>query len=405
MNPSFCRMKKSQKIAIDSSPNNDKEEDRLSNLPEDILCHVDTSIACRTSALSKDWNRRSVWTMLPDLSFHYWSPLYSLDYYTGFNKFVNKALDSRKGKHIRRFHLHFSSDRSFWPSDFQKWISGAIECAAEEINIELNKDSCFRHIELPLTVFSSATLTTLKLHGHISIFVTNSPVWLPKLKILDLSTHPCQGCGTEAERLVNSFLSNCPVLQEFYLNGEWNMMSIVRAPHTLKKLSVHVDSFVNDSFEIDAPSLEFFCLQQSSPVRYVIMNLNNVVAARLSILFEFISDRSCLFDLFQGLSNVKYLYLNIQYRELHRLPVINKNFPADDRDDRLPQFPNLLRLYFDGSSNMDLLPSFLQKSPNLETFIIQVKGPQNKWQLNSFCVKSPQDKQEYAEAYKHAWGR
>ncbi|KAL4351032.1 hypothetical protein AHAS_Ahas10G0201400 [Arachis hypogaea] len=403
-------MRKSLKIAIDSSPNNDKEKDRLSNLPEDIVCqilsHVDTSIACRTSALSKDWNRRSVWTMLPDLSFHYWFPLYSPDYYRGFNEFVNKALDSRKGKHIRRFHLHFSSEgRSFRPSDFQKWISGAIECAAEEINIELNRDPCFHQIELPLTVFSSATLTTLKLYGHISIFATNSPVWLPKLKILDLSTHPCQGCGMEAERLVNSFLSNCPVLQEFYLNGEWNMMSIVRAPYTLKKLNVHVDSFVNDSFEIDAPSLEFFCLQQSSPVRYVIMNLNNVVAARLSILFEFISDRSCLFDLFQGLSNVKYLYLNIQYRELHGLPVINKNLPADDRDDRLPQFPNLLCLYFDGSSNMDLLPSFLQKSPNLETFIIQVKGPQDKWQLNSFCVKSPQDKQEYAEAYKHAWGR
>ncbi|XP_071732486.1 putative F-box/LRR-repeat protein At3g59170 [Rutidosis leptorrhynchoides] len=66
------------------------EEDRISNLPDDIIHHIlsflDLKYAMQTSALSKKW--KLVWTLLPQLNFN----SYNFSNPSHFNEFVKHAL-------------------------------------------------------------------------------------------------------------------------------------------------------------------------------------------------------------------------------------------------------------------------------------------------------------------------
>ncbi|QHO07295.1 putative F-box protein At3g58860 [Arachis ipaensis] len=295
-----------------------EEEDRLSNLTDDVLCHVlsflDTQSACKTSTLSKSWHHKSLWALLPHVSFSYFSYSFRQNpksHFQSFNRFINRVLNSyqplqQQNQGNKRFSLNYHSDSSFEPNQFNKWIRGALERNAEEIEVNVDLTMV---VQVPVSVFSSVTLTTLKLQGEATLYSLYFPPCLCSLKVLSLKMRQ-----SDATELVSTLLSSCPVLEEFYFDGFCGTMRITAAPK-LKKVVVNNESFMwsTELFEIDAPSLEYFSLKDMDPERYVVKNLDNVMEAEFSIMLDMRKSSTGLFNLLHGLSSVKSLHVNISF--------------------------------------------------------------------------------------------
>ncbi|MED6192711.1 hypothetical protein PIB30_012603 [Stylosanthes scabra] len=324
------------------------------------------------------------------------------------SEFQSRVLDSHippQQQRIKTFSLNHHTDSSlFQPNQFNKWIRCALESPVEEIDVNVDLATATEMatataMQVPLSVFTSENLRILKLQGEATLYSLYFPPCLPSLKVLSLKMP-----HRDATDLVSMLLltSCCPVLEEFYFDGFCRTMRITAAPK-LKKLVVNIESFESTAavFEIDAPSLEYFSLKDMDPERYVVRDLGKVVEAEFSIMLDQRKSKACLFNLLQGLSSVKFLHINICYHD--SLLPDSSTYLSTSRD-YLPEFPNLIRLHFDGTSNLDLLPFFLRNSPKLETLIIEthslIKDCLSS-SLTNFTYKGLQGKEEEFERVKY----
>nr|POE60914.1 f-box/fbd/lrr-repeat protein [Quercus suber] len=321
------------------SPGKDAVVDRISSLPESLLCYVlsflPTKESIATSILSTRW--KLLWTLVPKLDLDTYtistSELWADDdVEDALPHVVSSVLAQQQCGELQTFRLIWA----YWRdgSHLDAWLRTAAARKVKELNLHIYSDR-EENPKLPPSFFSCRTLVVLKLDGDIDFDIDIDTPSLsfnfPSLKILHLLAMglPCP--------LWLKLLSGCPVLEDFsftteyFYEGEYKI-----CVPTLKRLSIREFYFTDDDFEleINAPALEYF------------------------ELYEFC--RKWLFNLFAALNNVKFLSFSTSGTEWHKFGNI---YPSS--------FQNLVKLIFKvNGCSWNMLRDLLQKAPNLETLVI-----------------------------------
>ncbi|XP_021814903.1 F-box/LRR-repeat protein At4g14103-like [Prunus avium] len=303
-------------------------EDKISKLPNEVLCHIlsflPTKYAVRTSILSTRW--KNVWAFVPNLDFKY---VEAKSYFfnrkkdkstsAGFLTFVDRVISLRGSSDIKKFCLHCS----YGIKDFARidgWIRTAIQHNVVELDLcfeTTDKDLAF---ELPQFIFMCKTLVVLKLRSNC---ITNAPpasgCFLLSLKILHVRVEYPVNDSME------KIFSCCPVLEDLTIDGLLGSDDVlnfkISAPElkTLRLILPH-RNWVGDHdhqycFLINCPKLENIDLKQDILSKYLFKNAKSLVKASLNLFSHAVADQQPDFSnranaLLAGISNVKYLSLS-----------------------------------------------------------------------------------------------
>ncbi|KAK6132299.1 hypothetical protein DH2020_033923 [Rehmannia glutinosa] len=190
--------------------------DRLSALPDDVLCHIlsflSTKNSVATSVLARRW--RFLWTFVPniDLGLTYgdddvnlWT---DINLWNGFSKIIiNRVMLLHKAPRINTFRLcnNLHDCREY---ELRAWIRTAISRSVRNIEICFNSN-----IYLPQCLFTYKTLVDLTLICHVDIPVSFD-VYLPALKKLAIGI-----VRYESAESFSRLLSGCPVLEELIMGS------------------------------------------------------------------------------------------------------------------------------------------------------------------------------------------
>ncbi|KAL8032139.1 hypothetical protein ABFX02_13G075400 [Erythranthe guttata] len=216
--------------------------DRLSELPDSVLCHIlsflSTHDSVATTILSRRWS--NLWAYVPNLYFN------SED-----EKIINRVMLLRKVQTVHTFHLDCEIYRSAY--QLETWIAFAIIRGVQKIDLCLQDEDVFP--SLPKCLFTCKTLVDLRLNS-CGVIPLIGAVCLPRLKILRLIC-----VQFEADESLPHLISGCPVLEELEIKLEFDMVYCNVSSPTLKRL---VLEFMNegcggicDRLEINAPTLEY----------------------------------------------------------------------------------------------------------------------------------------------------
>ncbi|GFP90222.1 F-box/LRR-repeat protein at4g14103 [Phtheirospermum japonicum] len=346
--------------------------DRLSGLPDHIICHIlsflPTMNSVATNILAKRW--RFLWAHLPNLDFHSRYPHTELSILDIINRFMllyeYRSCDNG-------IHCKFQLEKCF---------TAAMERKVKEI------DLCLANfVVLPSCIFTCKTLIDLRL-SNCGYIPTTEDVCLPTLKSLHLVNY-------EVEEALPHFLSGCPVLEELIVEGIGSLLGFfnISSP-TIKRLKVDIpyDSCClvhpNDMtyrVKIDTPALRYLKLWDTVS--------NNISCGPLTSLMEaevcfnnnalvegdVLYSRSVL-ELVGRLTNVKSLLITTSL-----LKVTQYAF-----SELTMKFQNLTSLTFYG--DWRFISRFLENADNIEVLTIHmVNNDLNcNWmpRLVSSCVMS-----------------
>ncbi|KZV57069.1 hypothetical protein F511_05943 [Dorcoceras hygrometricum] len=253
--------------------------DRLSSLPDSILCHilsfVDTVSAIRTSILSKRY--RYLWTLSPTLDFKLlrfspcrFRPFYPHDLFDqkglnvlSFEAHVNHVLQCREDSSLKMFRLslHVPAGSEF--------VRNCIDYAASHKvqHLRIRGYTKRGSVALPKLLLNSPSLTILHLNNAVvySIELPKS-LSLPSLKIMRLKNFEFSDRNFNGE-----VFSGCSRLETLILNRCW-----IRPADKLKTLGVNCLNLKNlevkywrspwrclveQSIYVNAPALDFFKFQ------------------------------------------------------------------------------------------------------------------------------------------------
>ncbi|GFQ01397.1 putative F-box/FBD/LRR-repeat protein at4g13965 [Phtheirospermum japonicum] len=270
--------------------------DRLSALPDQVLCHVlsflPTKTSVSTSILSTRW--KSIWAHVPTLDFN-------LDDYltgtAGLPNIISRVLSLHKVQTLDSLRLIFPDCSDF---ELETLIIIAISRNVKNLHIELDSE-----LTLPRRLFAITTLVRLTLSGCPCFYKTGSDVHLPCLKRLHLDYIQCQD-DEDLPRL----LSGCPVLEDLILDSvsfaEKKLGCFNVSSSSLKRLTVTlVDNFYDAEdddldcrVEINAPALRYLkvCCGSSS-----------ISVSPMTSLIEADIDMSCRLTDDHYISMVKFL--------------------------------------------------------------------------------------------------
>ncbi|KAM7504148.1 hypothetical protein LguiB_003052 [Lonicera macranthoides] len=344
--------------------------DRISNLPDSILCHIlsflPTKYAVGTSILSARW--RYLWASLPNLDFD--DTLYfdrskargytRIDVDPTFMNFVDRVLLLSDAPCLQSFRFVRYAVDDF--SLVDTWICAAVKRNVQKLELRYVIDV---PVKLPSILFTCKTLVVLILER--GIFLEPPPsVWLPSLKILHLETLE-YGNEESARKLY----AGCPILEELFIERylfDTRRVIDVSVP-TLKRLKIefthdgessdhsddeHANQEVGYTLVINCPKLKHLDLEDYVSTDFCVENLSSLSSARLYA-------GGCIYKILIGITSVKFLELS------------DSALFFFSTDCALPTFPNLTRLELDaiGDTGWNLLTEFLECSPNLEVLILR----------------------------------
>jgi hypothetical protein len=313
--------------------------DRISDLPEPLLCHIlsflPTKQSVATTILSRTWNH--LWTLVPNLDLD----TTTIDGSFNFEPIVTKLLTLQQTPCLQNFRLKFLYGCSTFfnrVSYLETWLRIAAARKVEELDLEIYFDyesMRYKPLQLPPSFFSCTTLVVLKLRGDIHIDPPSS-FQFPSLKIMHL-INISHAFNYFSLRLISA----CPVLEELscerkYLDGEYKIcvLTLKRLSITLREaefVSKFVAKFIAEiglfgceyKLEIKAPALEYFNFEGNLRDIKIHEKLDNLVQANVDIWTfeddkddiwrfrrddgheESYSDR--VFQLLAALNNVKFL--------------------------------------------------------------------------------------------------
>ncbi|KAG7654191.1 Leucine-rich repeat 2 [Arabidopsis suecica] len=346
--------------------------DRISELPESlisqILLHLPTKDSVKTSVLSTRW--KNLWLNVPGLD------LNCRDFPFDNNvliDFIDRFLQFSPESRLLKFKVDHSRDEII---KFPDRIRDAVNRGIRVLDVVSNtyyQDAddglVYPCIEfMPLNLYTSTTLVSLKL--SFSGLQDPGFVYMPCLKFMHLREVRWHSSGTmNLEKLV----SGCPVLEELiYLHDDESVVTRVRS-RSLKRFSIPSEHSIScfrrvvQTFEIDAPGLEYMSLKEDHFDRFVVKNLTSLFMIDLDIKFIFGFGRMFrneIRDFLTGISSVSHMI--ISHQTVKALHIYSKVGP-------IPKFNNLSRLQAEfPSSLLQFLPAFLESFPNLKHLILEI---------------------------------
>ncbi|KAK2994928.1 hypothetical protein RJ640_004482 [Escallonia rubra] len=342
-----------------------KDEDRISNLPDeilhDILSCLPTKDAVGTCVLSKRW--QFVWTHISGIDLEDDSNNNDPLQLERTMLFVDKLLSCRD-VNINKVCLHFREGADLL--GVYMWICSAIVRKVEELCINITVEN----VVLPRCIFTCESLTVLKLAMECIVKPPNA-VFLPNLKILHLTSAKFSD-DSSSQKLFCSF----PVLEELSLTDcIWdNIRCISIVIPTLKTLMIdyYPFEFLNCEIKIRAERVVVFNCSGTLGINIIVSNLPLLEDATISLmpLYEEEEEEAARgINLLAGICYVRFLTM-FEYT----LTPVN-NFVGFYN--RLPVFENLTHLElkemeFDDCTGKSLM-IFLRHSPNLSSLVFAVR--------------------------------
>lgn len=359
---------------MDSKAKRQTPGDRISELPDAILCHLlsflPTLHAVRTTSLSTRWN--NLWCTSAPISLQFDSRdfssardfSYAPQQQRRFMRFVDGVMKlCGSSCNIRKLCLHQSF--AFKDEDFScihRWISTAIKNNVIELDLysfSINYDFGNNLVEMPPSFYGCRSLVSLKLDTN---YITFTSGCFPSLKDLHVTSHNCIIGGT-----VKTFL-NCPALEDLTIIGNMGrdvLVVNISAPQlkTLTTDSLECEFFVDaQRLENLHVNMDWACLSSN----YVLENSKSLVKAKIHLkyymppiyMYQYPSYVDIISTLLAGTSSVKCLTLLVpHYLEAHLLP----------------HFENLNQLELDlRFFCWELVIDLLNKSPNLKHFLLNL---------------------------------
>ncbi|EOA38294.1 hypothetical protein CARUB_v10011486mg [Capsella rubella] len=322
--------------------------DRISNLPEELACHVisflSTKDAARLKYASKKWY--NLVTIIQ-------SCVFADSYYPingSFEVFAARLLSPRHDQshhRMRRFYLKLTSS-SLDPSQ----CDTVNECLLSVfkrgvLDLELHIKGRYDHYySLPSELFTCKSVVKLRLGSGFVIDLIPSTALLPSLKSLFLDSVMFDDT-TAFTRLISA----CPVLEELLIHGfnceDWYWSRVVSS-HILKRLTIRRQELYHDGASFDPISFDI-------PNHYPVVNLSSLVEAKIEHRPLYNRDNYDVTNLIKGLKNVQILTIGaVDTLELFW------EFP-----EAVPVFENLFHL------SVCTLLTLLKNSPNLKTLTIE----------------------------------
>uniref|UniRef100_A0A1J3FBE0 Putative FBD-associated F-box protein n=1 Tax=Noccaea caerulescens TaxID=107243 RepID=A0A1J3FBE0_NOCCA len=340
-----------------------EELDRISELPNplksQILSHLPTKDAVKTSFISTAW--RSLWLWVPQLE------LDSREFadLAAFVKFGDRFFDLARTSSIHKLNLTLdrNEDEDEDASYLTPWIDAAVKRKVQHVHFRCSSDKYL--YEMPKSLYICETLVSLELY---KMKLVDSEVFsLPCLKTLQLKLIWYTNEST-LERLVSS----CPLLEELKILVGWNDLKLYRVKsRSLKKFFFIRTSSASlrDSVSgvvIDAPLLRVMCIYDNVSKSFQVDNLEH--GAKLGLALDFgledldeagvSSRRNRVRSFLPGISRASFMTIDADTFKL-----IHDYFKLEP----LPQFRYMSRLSVTLCvSDLKGLPTFLESCPNLE---------------------------------------
>nr|XP_008348547.2 F-box/LRR-repeat protein 13-like [Malus domestica] len=270
-----------------------KGKDRISELPDAVLCHIlsfiPTKYSVRTSILSTRW--KSIYGSVPNLDFEFeqmsttWKEEY-MSNYVGFLMFVDRVLSLRDSLDIQKFRLHcYCRAEDF--SRIVGWICTAIRHNVVELDLCVYSDNIVcSTFELPQCVFMCKTLVVLKVKSNCITYAHPTSSSFPSLKFLDVKV------DYPEDDSVEKLFACCPVLEDLSIDATIRDALIlsfnVSAPELKRlRMTFFSDMIVGKDFlydiSINAPKLENLDIKQDDLSVYLFENVNSLVKGSVDL--------------------------------------------------------------------------------------------------------------------------
>ncbi|XP_018454151.1 F-box/FBD/LRR-repeat protein At1g80470-like [Raphanus sativus] len=352
-------------------PDRSREEDRLSNLPDDLLCRIlselPTKDTIRTRLLSKRWT--NLWLTVPALDLDSKNFEHDAFLFDFIDEFVESSEEER-GDIIKRFKLVYDAFDHIH-SDFVQRMDGVVKRRVCHLTVLNRVDGEEALVRMPLSLYSCGTLVDLTLYNVVFDRPENELVSLPCLNTMHLEAVKFDG-----NDILKRLISSCSVLEKLVVithPGDYLEVVSVRSK-SLKSFKLESmretfeDHGLDPRVEIDSPSLEYLCVTDYKPRSFCIYNISPCAKVDVDVVFdvEFDDDdplnRTRVHNFLRGLSTVREIVISA--RTLKVIKVFSQFEP-------LPQFSNLSRL--DASfveSTLEVLPTFLGCCPNLQSLVM-----------------------------------
>ncbi|KAK9734549.1 hypothetical protein RND81_04G147500 [Saponaria officinalis] len=374
--------------------------DRLSSLPDELLCRIlsmlPTKDVVATVVLSNRMRKAFSWITtldFDDSSISYCLRCHHLvERFPLYESFVDNVLTkvSQAEQPLTRFRLRVGGDKNthfhparhayckhacfpvMRPARLNTWLSyPLLHCALKELDISFHVGNP-NEFKLPSEIFASQSLEILKLDCWLEIGdgAEIPLICLPNLKLLHLHSF-----NFTEDDFVTRLVSNCSSLEELTLTFcTWMKGDRVTIySRSLRRLTLYInkdeDEKNSDLVLIDTPNLQYLQYMDNLAHHYSVTHTNTLVKACIDFRFllrfgGFKRSFRCQLSLIRALSDVQHLSLLRYSAESY--------YFAGELKDKLPVFRNLRSLEL-GAFDMPrwhvALLLILHCSPSLETLV------------------------------------
>ncbi|CAA0808501.1 Putative FBD-associated F-box protein [Striga hermonthica] len=337
--------------------------DRLSSLPDDVICHIlsflPTKLSVATSVLGRRW--RFLWAHVPCFDF-------GAKDFTGkteHSDIIHRFILRHEAKRMNTFRLSLVNCNEY---QLETWISVAIKRNILNLDLGLN---VFRLI-LPRPLFTCKTIVDMRIFG--GKYVSSSgDIHLPCLKKLVLHL-----VEFEDDESLPRLLSGCPLLKELtmsysFILNEKRLGCINISSPSLETLTIdfnNYEDFPVYEILINAKALRYLYMGDC-PLGFITNSTTMSSLAEACICFQYgffvymnSESYSNVVKFLDCLCNVKCLQIS-SYGGKEVLPL---GFAGS-----LVKFVNLTKLELQSSAGWHLLVHLLEVADNLEALVIEIE--------------------------------
>ncbi|CAN6935394.1 unnamed protein product [Brassica oleracea] len=354
--------------------------DRVSILPDEVLCHVlsflTTKEAALTSILAKRWRNLLAFVLfltIDDSVFlHPEEGKQDMEEVKqSFMDFMDRVLALQGNSPLKVFSLKcltvVDTDR------VDGWVSNALaRGAVSDLDLKIIIPSDIGEFyKLSPKCFDCSTLVKLKMNCVIDLTLVAGRIFLPLLKTLVLDHVTV--CPNEFETLLHAL----PSLEELLLvYVMWKgMEDVTVSSSSLKTLTMKLDYSLKTLLS-DTPSLVHFKYSGYAALDYPVVNMGNLVDAQIDF---FLSD-SQLKQLREPDNDEDAHRYSKVWKIFHGIPYVgNLSLLPDTLEvlsmcsESMPVFTNLksLTIRSDEDRGWQAMPDLLRNCPHLETLVIK----------------------------------